>query len=91
MDLGNRVDVSHRVFNIPYYFAHHYESELVVGVGHCPRALELLQELVYREWLPVNYIVEVRGVAVTCELCCQVRGVAGCCELLSSEGCGWLL
>jgi len=61
IETSNRVDVSHRVLNIPYYFAHHYESEMAVDIRHCSQALELLHELVNRERLPVNYVVEVRG------------------------------
>lgn len=55
----NRVDVSHRVFNIPYYFPGHHESEMVVGIEHCAPGIKELKAFVEKEEIPLNYITEV--------------------------------
>ncbi len=56
----NRVDVSHRVFNIPHYFPVHHESEVVVGIDDCAGALRELGRVVVEFDIPVNYGTEVR-------------------------------
>ena len=64
----NRVDVSHRVFNIPHYFPHHQETEVVVHVDQCGQAIRELQKFVYEEGIPLNYITEVRHTVYICGL-----------------------
>ena len=55
----NRIDVSHRVFNIPNYFPNHNEAELVVGIEDCAPAIKELKVFVEEEHIPLNYITEV--------------------------------
>ncbi len=56
----NRVDVSHRVFNLPEYLPVHHESEVVVGMDDCAGALRELGRVVVEFDIPVNYGLEVR-------------------------------
>ena len=55
----NRVDTSHKVFNIPNYFPNHNEAELVVDIKHCAPAIKELKEFVQGNGIPLNYITEV--------------------------------
>ena len=55
----NRVDVSHKVFNIPNYIPMHNEAELVVDVGDCAAAIRELKAFVVGENIPLNYLTEV--------------------------------
>lgn len=59
MQPHNRVDVSYRVFNIPFYFPTHNEAEFVVGMKDCASAIRELKRFVEREKIPLNYITEV--------------------------------
>ncbi len=56
----NRVDISHRILNIPNYFPHHHETEVVVGVAQCADAIKLLKKFVVEHDIPLNYITEVK-------------------------------
>ena len=55
----NRVDISHRVFNIYHYFANHNEAEMAVDIKYCASAIKELKQFVERESIPLNYITEV--------------------------------
>ncbi len=55
----DRVDKSHRVFNIPHYFPVHYEGEMVVDIQDCAATTLEIYRLVHEEKLPLNYVVEV--------------------------------
>ena len=55
----NRVDVSYRVFNIPFLVPTHSEAELVVAYEHTAAALRDLRRHVVENSVPVNFIVEV--------------------------------
>lgn len=55
----NRVDTSHRVFNIYHYFANHNEAELVVDIKLCASAIKELQNFIKMEKIPSNYVTEV--------------------------------
>lgn len=55
----NRVDISHKVFNIPHYFPNHNEAEIVVGMKDCAPAIMELKVFVEEEGIPLNYVTEV--------------------------------
>lgn len=55
----NRVDTSHKVFNIPHNFPIHNEAEMVVGIEDCAAAIQELKAFVEEERVPLNYITEV--------------------------------
>lgn len=71
----NRVDVSHRVFNIPHYLPVHYESEVVVGVDDCAQALRELWRIGEEFNIPVNFPTEVNQ---STALVCSVVAVSVC-------------
>ncbi len=70
----DRVDVSHRVFNIPYTIPVHHETEVVVGVQDCAAALSELWRVAEDFNIPVNYGAEVRMFILTIVSRVSARG-----------------
>ena len=56
----NRVDVSHRVFNVPHYLPNHHEGELVVSIEDCAQAIREVKRVVEKFEIPLNFVQEVK-------------------------------
>ena len=61
---GNRVDISHDIFVLPFYIPVHTQAEIAVGIEDCAAAMREVDRIVRELAIPVNWVAEVTEVYV---------------------------